>query len=161
MENTPDRLRRMLWQDKVALTESGCWEWQGSKYNTGYGEVWRNGKKDLAHRVSYELKNGPLSEGEIVMHRCDNPVCVNPEHLFKGSQRDNVLDMYGKGRRNFDGVARGSKNGNSKLTWEEVREIRRLRSTGKYKLRELGEMFGVHLTLISLIANNKIWREVQ
>lgn len=83
--------------------ETGCWDWiSGSRCHGGYGTVRTDGKKRLAHRVSYEVFVGPIPEGKIVCHSCDNRMCVNPEHLWIGTQKDNVKDMLDKGRRPSD-----------------------------------------------------------
>jgi hypothetical protein len=75
----------------------GCWEWMGFIRPSGYGQVHQN---KLAHRVSWELHNGPIPNGVLVLHKCDNKSCVNPDHLFLGSHRDNTQDMMSKGRGN-------------------------------------------------------------
>lgn len=87
--------------DAKVLKGDGCWEWQATKNNKGYGMIGITtaiGKR-LAHRVSYELHIGPIPDGLCVLHRCDNPACVRPGHLFLGTKRDNVADMDTKGRR--------------------------------------------------------------
>lgn len=156
--NTPEKLKRMLWETKINVTESGCWEWTGSRYSTNYGEVWQGGKRRLAHRVSYELAKGPLAKGEVVMHVCDNPPCVNPDHLVKGTQFQNVLDMQAKGRM-YTGAAPGEANGNAKLTWAKVREIRRLYATRQYTMIHLGKIYEVDYTTISMVVRHKVWKE--
>lgn len=99
-----------------------CWEWQGRLNLTGYGVV---GKNKLAHRVAYELWNGELTEGLHVCHSCDNPKCCNPEHLFLGTQRDNIRDMVDKRRHRW-----GEDSYQCKLSDAEVAEIRRLARAG-------------------------------
>lgn len=78
---------------------SGCIEWTGPRLKSGYGRVWSQGKMKRAHRVAYEDEYGPIPEGMSVLHTCDNPPCVRPEHLFIGTQLDNIRDMDRKGRR--------------------------------------------------------------
>jgi len=121
-----------------------CWEWVGSM-NHGYGMLCRKS----AHRISYELFVGEISEGMKICHSCDNPSCVNPKHLFQGTQSDNVKDMDSKGRR-----AVGSRNGKSVLTEDQVREIR----SRKYTRRELSEMFDVSIhTINSVLYRKNLW----
>lgn len=121
-----------------------------------------------AHRLSYQLFCGPIPPGMYVCHTCDVKPCVNPTHLFVGTHRDNVDDMVRKGRQaRGDGhgsrlhperVARGENQGLSKLDWNSVREIRRLRTAG-WTYRELAERFGVDYTNIGHIVTGKTWRE--
>lgn len=76
----------------------GCWEWIGAKNNKGYGKLKRGGKTLLAHRYGYELQNGPIPEGEQANHHCDNRVCVRGDHLYTGTQSQNVMDSVKRGR---------------------------------------------------------------
>jgi hypothetical protein len=132
--------------------ENECWNWLGSKMPSGYGKFSNGGHKDgwkLAHRVSYILHFGSVPAGLYVCHTCDNPSCVNPNHLFAGSPRDNVIDMRRKGRH---------KDG--RLTPAEVVQIRKLRSEGR-SLNELGELFGVGFSNISAVCLRKSWSHIQ
>ena len=82
-------------------TGDGCWLWQGSRNNKGYGQLSKGGRSGgsvLTHRYSWEIHNGPIPDGLCVCHRCDNPPCVNPEHLFLGTYKDNAVDRRDKGR---------------------------------------------------------------
>lgn len=104
---------------------SGCWLWLANSQSDrasgpGYGMIRIKGKPKLAHRHFYELYKGPIPSGKFVMHTCDNPACVNPEHLFVGTAQDNMDDMTKKGRRN---PPHGVRNSHAKLTPEIVLEI--------------------------------------
>lgn len=94
-KNTP-LAERLL--SRIEIDSNGCWLFTGYIGKNGYGQIWRNGKKDYAHRVAFELLVRPLHPGESVCHSCDVPTCVNPDHLFAGSQADNARDMHAKGR---------------------------------------------------------------
>lgn len=110
-----------FWHKADVKTESECWEWKGNKNKTGYGMLWISDKpavKKLAHRISWEIHNGEIPEGLGVLHKCDNPPCINPAHLFLGTFRDNMKDKLTKGRH-----ARGEKQKHI-LTDEAVMEIR-------------------------------------
>lgn len=77
---------------------TGCWIWMSSLSDRGYGQLTIKNKTIYAHRFSWELHNGPIPEGLLVCHHCDTPLCVNPDHLFVGTQKDNILDAMRKGR---------------------------------------------------------------
>lgn len=85
--------------EKVSWTESGCHEWTAGRFEKGYGVFRNDGRNLRAHRVAYEIAFGPIPDGMLVLHKCDNPACVNPDHLFVGSQKDNMQDMVKKGRQ--------------------------------------------------------------
>lgn len=138
---------------KVSKSD-GCWEWTGCCDSKGYGQIGTGGKHgiDYAHRVSYEMHNGPIPEGLHVLHRCDNPPCVRPDHLFIGTHTDNMQDMWAKGRGKCDGAGRkGEANGNHKLTDGQVTEIRSRNLNGESQ-RSLGREYGVSKTMVGLIA---------
>lgn len=129
----------------------GCWEWQAGRNTNGYGEFGRYG---LAHRYSWQLANGESPGKRWVLHRCDNKRCVRPDHLFIGDRRANVDDMLQKRRQ-----AVGRRNGASKLTEEQVREIRALREQG-LSLRQIAKRFGVNDMNVHYICKRITWAHV-
>lgn len=144
--------------NNVTKTDS-CWLWTCSKKAKGYGQytVWP-GHVVLAHRYAYELMRGPIPDGLGVLHRCDNPPCVNPDHMFLGTRADNNRDMVEKGRARHSGP-RGEANSSAKLTEDSVRAIRRERADGA-KLLTLARRFNVSIHVISAVARRKLWKHV-
>ena len=141
------------YKSRVKIKE-GCWEWNGSFLKFGYGRFVIDKKEYQAHRVSYELFNGPIPDGMCVLHRCDNPPCTNPKHLFLGTKNENRKDAVSKNRQ-----AKGSKIASSKLTEIQVLEIRRLHLTGRTG-KSIAETFNVTPQMISYIVNRKWWRSI-
>lgn len=145
-------------QDEVRA----CWEWQGARKPKGYGNVRINNQYLLAHRVAFELGNGPIPDGLIVCHICDNPSCCNPSHLMLGTTKSNSADMVLKNRQKKpEHAARGSVNGNSKLTEKDVLDIRRRYREGAMNQYELADQFGVTQSAVGAIVRGKTWRHVQ
>jgi len=139
--------------DKVDVRGADeCWEWQASRHASGYGMFSRERTTTRAHRLAWELANGPIPDGLCVLHRCDNRSCCNPSHLFLGTIADNSRDMVEKGR-----AARGIKNGRAKLTRQDVRRIRQLYNTGNHTLAALGRQFGVTESNVCYIVNRERW----
>ena len=131
-----------------------CWLWTVHTHKQGYGKIKKNGVSMLAHRASWEFHNGPIPPGMCVCHKCDNPPCVNPAHLFLGTHADNTADMYSKGR---NVPPRGERNSSAKLTWVKVAEIRKLK--GVVSQRAVAKQFGVTQCTISCIQSGKTWKE--
>jgi hypothetical protein len=135
---------------------SGCWTWTANKNLKGYGLISANGRRYLAHRLAYELECGPIPEGASVLHRCDNPACVRPSHLWLGTIAENNADMAAKGRaRNTP--RSGAANGLAKLTDDVVREIR---NSTDY-LWVLANRYGVTESTVSSVRTGKTWRHVK
>lgn len=161
-----ERVALRFWP-KVAKSEPHlCWEWQASKGQRGYGSFSVNGRPHRAHRVAYQLAYGQIPAGMFVCHRCDNPSCCNPAHLFIGTCADNNRDKTSKGRnvrpmRDETTVsrARGSKSNFAKLTEQDVGAIR-ARSAAGEKTVSLAREYGVDRTLIWQIVTKRAWAHV-
>lgn len=127
---------------------NSCWIWQNAKGPNGYGQAHRFGKTMHAHRLMFELVNGPIPTGMYVCHRCDQPACCNPSHLFLGTPRQNHEDMRNKGRAQD---RRGEKCPTSKLSNNDVFEMRRRMQSGESR-RAVADAFGVGISTVSQIA---------
>lgn len=147
-----DELR--FWSKVNITSDNGCWEWKNYRDNFGYGTIWWKGKPRLAHRVAYEISNGDIDNNLLVCHRCDNPKCCNPDHLFLGTNKDNVIDRNKKGRQ---ARPKGESNSQSKLTWEIAGEIRRRYQSGGVSQRSLASEYGVNQSQVYRIVNNLRW----
>ena len=161
-------IKRFWSKVKVSL---GCWEWQASLRNKGYGAfVWKDdtGKEiqGRAHRFAYELLVGTIPEGMDVLHRCDNPPCVRPDHLFLGTIADNNRDMCEKGRHVPGGTyttgnyKRGINHHASKLTPDLVREIRQEYNNGGTSYSQLSLKYHIAIGALWRVVNRKAWKEV-
>lgn len=146
------RRRRMTYAERfwtwVNKTD-GCWLWTGAFRNFGYGVGKLNGRTERAHRISWTLTNGPIPPGMCVCHRCDNPPCVRPDHLFLGTDADNHADMRQKGR-----MATAAKMPHSKLSDDDILDIRTLHAFGASNL-DMAKAYGVASSLISRIITGK------
>ena len=139
-------VQRRFWP-KVAVVGNSCecWEWQAAVNPGGYGVLW-NQTNTLAHRVSWELNNGPIPDGSLVLHHCDNTLCVNPHHLFLGTHADNARDRIEKQRSLYVPLTprRGEQNSGVKLTVDEVHEFLKAKFLDKPVVnRETGECMGI------------------
>lgn len=153
-----ERVLVRFWSKVRPSDDQGCWLWLAAINEHGYGMFsvgGRAGRMELAHRVSWRLINGPVPPGLQVLHRCDNPRCVSPEHLFLGNPRDNSDDKVSKRRHAF-----GQRNGEAKLTDEQVRRIRELYETTGTTQRQLAARFGVAQSTISDIVGRRKWRHL-
>ncbi len=110
----------------------------------------------LAHRISYELAYGPIPDGLNALHTCDNPPCINVEHLFLGTQQDNMDDKMAKGRQAY-----GEYQGSAKLSDDIIREIRRRYDAGGITQEQLGREYHVHQTVVCKAINYEIWKYVE
>jgi len=146
-----DQVER-YWEKVEMHGPDECWPWLATINGRGYGQLTIEGKHFLAHRLAWELTNGPIPDRLYVCHTCDNPGCVNPLHLFAGSQTENQRDMAQKGRSN-----RGANRWSAKLTREEVWRMRELYATGTHSQRVLAKRFGVSQPQVSHIVRREQW----
>lgn len=150
-----------FWKHVDKRGPDDCWEWQATKTKTGYGNLSIGLQKGdyfrqvRAHRFSYELHYGQIPDGMEVCHKCDNPGCVNPAHLFLGTHQQNIADKIAKGRQ-----PNGEKLRQSKLTEDSVRLIREMRAEGM-PYQEIAMQFGVHNVTILDVVRGKTWRHVK
>ena len=155
MDFITDKHKRKI-KKQTIIGKDGCLLWSGYKDKNGYGIMNMKSKNRKVHRVVYYLTFGSIPDGMFICHTCDNPSCINPDHLFLGTPNDNVQDMVRKGRGRIGGKPHpGQKNGMSKLTNEDVLFIRKNYKTIKYK--EIAKMFGVSISCIQRICLNKSW----
>lgn len=147
-------LKNKLLANVDISAETGCWNWTAGKHPKGYGHIRSGGKIKAAHRVSYEIHCGTIEDGLHVCHRCDNPACINPDHLFLGSNVDNMADKIAKGRQSR---LHGADNGKAKLTDTAVRAIRAAKGIPS---SELANKYGVNRSQIWLVRTGKRWTHI-
>lgn len=135
--------------------ESGCLLWTGSSDYKGYGSLRIKGKLVKAHRFAWARKNGPIPNGKLVLHRCDNPSCVNADHLFIGTHTDNVRDMDNKGRR-VNGQLKGELCHAAKLSEDDIVAIR----NDTRRQVDVAKNYGISQTTVSKIQLKQTWRHV-
>jgi hypothetical protein len=153
-EEARQKVSTRFWSKVAIGGPDECWEWQAGK-SGGYGMMWVENQNIHTHRIAYWLTFGCLPEEGMVRHTCDNPPCCNPKHLCGGTHQHNMNDMVTRNR-----AARGSKQGASKLTEEDVVKIRDLYFKGLFTQAQLATLFGVDQTNISLIVTRKGWTHV-
>ncbi len=154
------RSLRDRFEDKyMPEPNSGCWLWMGAKSPSGYGKICLGSRVEdgtaRAHRVSWELYKGPIPNGALICHHCDVPLCVNPDHLFCGTPKDNTQDMIRKGRRVQSDV-RGERCGRAVLTEIDVLDIR----TKRVSNADFSQIYGVSSSTISKIIHRSRWGHV-
>ena len=146
-----DKIHTLFWLQFLGL--NGCWEWRGARDNTGYGKFMADGKRYYAHRYSYMHNVGKIKRGMYVLHKCDNPPCIRPSHLYIGTKKQNTQDAVRRGR-----IAHGSRCPQSKFTKDDVDMIRAIYKGGKTTQQEIADEYGVSRPTITNIINNKNWK---
>jgi hypothetical protein len=152
--STPEK----FWK-RFVKTPSGCWMWSGARLNVGYGCLNYQGKAWTAHRLAWTLTNGPIPEGLSVLHRCDVRLCANPDHLFVGTQADNLLDMSMKGRYGKRRLQVGSRHHRARLTESDIPVIRQRIASGD-TFTGIAADYSVHRSTIQHIHRRIVWRHV-
>lgn len=143
---------------KVIVRENGCWEFLGARSYRGYGQIRdSSGRQTNAHRIAYDLCIGDIPKGMLVLHTCDNPPCCNPEHLFLGTDQDNMDDMASKGRKV---VFKGEELPHAKLTAESVSEILKEISANVVENTTLADRYNVSPQTICDIKAGRTWKHV-
>lgn len=170
---TPNNKRNKMsdWFEKaMAKTtknpETGCWEFAGEIVHNGYGRVRFNGKNVRLHRLSYTAHRGEIPSGMLVCHKCDVRNCWNPDHLFVGTDKDNVHDMMKKGRLvappdlKIDVPRKGERNPFAKFTEADVREMRRLHGDHGLPVKEIAARYGASRSGVSNAISGRRWGHV-
>jgi hypothetical protein len=158
LEEANEKTRKKIKKQSYINTKTGCWEWQKYLNRCGYGQISYRGNHARAHRISWIVFKGDIPEGLCVLHKCDNPKCINPDHLFLGTRKDNNDDMRLKGRRNDVG-APGIRARHAKFNDEQILNIRTYENTWK-NCEILGKQFDVSPNTIYRILKRETWKHL-
>jgi hypothetical protein len=150
--SSPFSRKERLYRLVDTSSEDGCWPFVGHRDKCGYGKF----DDTLAHRAAWEMQNGPIKAGLYVCHKCDNPPCVRPSHLFLGTQQDNVSDMVSKGRQ---GITRHGRGGKHKFNMEQIARIQAAYASGKVNQEQIAIVLGVDRSVISRIVNRTKYKQ--
>jgi len=154
---TKKTIQEQLW-NRVEIDSNDCWNFIGCK-NRGYGRLGYKGKLIYAHRLAWILTNGEIPVDMCVLHRCDNPACIFPNHLFLGTYKDNMQDMISKNRQRYSFIS-GHPSFNTKLDQGQVKEIRGLYDSGDISQYKLAKLYGVTKSCIQKIISKNSWRNI-
>lgn len=158
-----------FWKNVSKRSENECWNWKLSIASMGYGQVRMRGKTLHCHRVAWMLANGPIDEGMFILHKCDNKSCCNPNHLFQGTQRDNVEDMINKNRHSHgekhsevmkNTASKGENHYRSRLNATQVKQIREIHEIGELGYGPIARQFGVSTGTIQAIVSRRNWKHI-
>jgi hypothetical protein len=139
--------------EKVEFSDNGCWLWKAATVHNGYGAFGLGGKVYRAHRVAFELAHGPIPNGLLILHKCDNRRCVRHDHLSAGTAKENTADMLAKGRETH-----GEQVWCAKITYEIAQAIRQERAEGQLTLSQLAVKYGTNTTSVFRIVHGTLWR---
>ncbi len=145
-----------FWKQVNKKSDNECWNWVGYCKRDGYGQIRSKDKRISVHRFSWMIHNGNIPDKICVCHHCDNLKCVNPNHLFLGTHKENTQDMIDKNRHSY-----GEKRPNAKLTNIKAKEIKRLCRECQLTQKQIGEIFNVSTATICLINTNKSWKHIE
>lgn len=177
---TPEEIDKFWSRVDRSGGPDACWPWTGGRYSTGYGRMSMGRKKTGAHRLAWAIANGPIPDGLVICHTCDNPPCCNPAHLWAGTNQDNTADRVAKGRsahgekawaknpvrgddhwtrREPERACRGALNGKALITEDDVRAIRARHAAGE-RLQAIADDYRLTKQAIWLIVKRKNWAHV-
>ena len=148
-----DSDRTRFWSKVNLGSYKECWDWNASLQTAGYGQISIDGTQRSAHRISYLITYGTIPKGLCVLHRCDNKKCVNPQHLFLGTHKDNAIDAARKGRLSN----RGETHPSARLTSADVLAIRSLWRSGKVTQKQIADQFRVTEDHVGDIVRRRYW----
>ena len=167
---TPWELERFCDKINFGETDAECWNWEGSKMKFGHGQFGIRGRLYLTHRIAYAVMNGPIPGGIQVHHTCDNPACCNPNHLWLGTQKDNIKDCQTKGRAAIgersgyrlhpERYPRGERQWYARFVEQDIRDIRTEHAAGGISQRALARKWDVNHATIGKIIRRETWKHV-
>lgn len=145
-------MEERFWNKVLKRADNECWEWLAQKTSLGYGVFWLNGKNNKAHRVAWTLMNGAIPDGLVVRHKCRGK-CVNPNHMELGTMKDNQIDRVRDGTTN-----RGERHGMSKLTEDQVRQIKKIQNRS---IGDIAKDYNVSRRTIGMIKDGIRWQWIE
>jgi hypothetical protein len=151
------KVQARFWAKVETGPADACWPWMACRFHTGYGKLALDGKAVFANRVAWVLTHGPIPESLDVLHRCDNPPCCNPAHLFLGTHADNMRDRSEKGRRTS---TVGEQNPKCRLTEQDVLDIRASRRNGNHNVTAVAAQYGITVSNYWAIVHYRSWKHL-
>lgn len=155
-----DRREELFWKKVNKNAPNGCWEYNNERCGKMHAPVTFKGVHTHAHRISWELHHGKIPKGKFILHNCDNGICVNPAHLRIGTQKENMHDMFSRGRGYKFPVRKGEQHGMAKISEEDVREIRKSYASGDVSQWDLARKYKIGQTQIGRIIKKEVWKDV-